>query len=64
MLTHISLKKAAIEAIKGLPDDCNLEDILNEIHSLGKFVATFLEVEQGNFLTMEELLYRLKMDKE
>ena len=63
MLNNLSLKKAAIEAIKALPDDCTFEDILNEIRSLGSMVSSFLEVEQGNFLTIDELLYRLKMDK-
>jgi hypothetical protein len=60
MFNKISLKEAVIEAIRELPDDCSIEDIIREIQSMGSLVDNFRAVEMGQFLTEDELLKQIK----
>ena len=59
MFGNLSLKESIIRAIQGLPDDCTLEDILNEITSMGKLLESFNDIERGQFITTEELIDRI-----
>ena len=56
---QLSIKEAVIAAIKSLPDNCNLEQIIIEINSLGSLLESYKDVERGQFLTQEELLKRV-----
>lgn len=54
------LKKVTIEAIKKLPEECSLEDIMYEINFVAQVFEGLKNAEEGKLLTTEELLSRVK----
>jgi predicted transcriptional regulator len=54
-----SLKEAAIERIKHLPDDCSAEDIMYEINLVAQVLEGLTDAEAGRLLTTEELLQKV-----
>ena len=54
-----TIKEAAIETIKQLPDDCSLEDIMYKIDFIAQVLDGLKDAEEGKFLTTEELLQRV-----
>ena len=54
------LKEITIEAIKKLPDECSLEDIMYEINFVAQVFDGLTDAEKGLFLTTEELLSRVE----
>lgn len=53
------LKEITIEAIKKLPDECSLEDIMYEISFVAQVFEGLRDAENGKLLTTEELLNRI-----
>lgn len=53
------LKEITIEAIKKLPDECSLEDIMYEINFVAQVFEGLRDAENGKLLTTEELLNRI-----
>ena len=54
------LKEITIEAIKKLPDECSLEDIMHEINFVAQVFEGLKDAEDGSLLTTEELLSRVE----
>ncbi len=54
------LKEISIEAIKKLPDECSLEDIMYEINFVAQVFDGLTDAEKGLLLTTEELLSRVE----
>ena len=54
-----TIKEAAIEIIKRLPDGCSLEDIMYEINFVAQVLEGLKDAEAGRLLTTEELLKRV-----
>ena len=54
------LKKATIETIKRLPDECSLEDIMYKINFVAQVLEGLKDAEEGKLLTTEELLNRVE----
>lgn len=54
------LKEISIEAIKKLPDECSLEDIMYEINFVAQVFEGLKDAEDGRLLTPEELLSRVE----
>ena len=54
-----TIKEAAIETIKQLPDNCSLEDIMYKIDFIAQVLDGLKDAEEGKFLTTEELLQRV-----
>ena len=54
------LKEVTIEAIKKLPDECSLEDIMYEINFVAQVFEGVKDAEGGKLLTAEELLTRVE----
>jgi len=52
----INIKENAIEAIKSLPEDTSLEEILYTIYIKTKAINGMQDIKKGNFITQEELL--------
>ena len=63
MFEKLSLKEAVIGAIQGLPNDCTIDEIINEIKSFSALVEGFKDVERGKFITSEELIHRIGDNK-
>ena len=55
-----SLKEVTIEAIKRLPGECSLEDIMYEINFVAQVLEGLKDAEEGKLLSTEELLNRVK----
>jgi predicted transcriptional regulator len=55
-----TIKEAAIETIKRLPDDCSLDDIMYEINFIAQVLDGLKDAEEGKLLTTEELLKRIE----
>lgn len=53
-----TLKKATIEAIKRLPEECSIEDMMYEINLIAQVFEGLKDAEEGRLLTTEELLGR------
>lgn len=53
------LKTIAIERIKRLPDDINIEDIMYEIIFIGQVIEGLQNSQDGHVITTEELLARV-----
>ena len=53
-----SIKEAALETIKQLPDECSIEDIMYEINFIAQVLDGLKDAEEGRLLTSEELLKR------
>ncbi len=54
------LKEVTIEAIKRLPDESSLEDIMYEINFVAQVLEGLKDAEKGKLLTTEELLDRVE----
>lgn len=54
------LKEISLEAIKKLPDECSLEDIMYEINFVAQVFEGLKNAEDGRLLTTEELLSRVE----
>ncbi len=54
-----SLKEAALETIKRLPDQCSLEDIMHQINFIGQVLDGLKDAEDGKVVSTEELLARV-----
>ncbi len=54
------LKEVTIEAIKRLPDDSSLEDIMYEINFVAQVLEGLKDAGKGKLLTTEELLDRVE----
>lgn len=51
----INLKETAIQAIKELPEDTTLENIIQAIYIKAKAIAGMKEIEEGKYQTSEAL---------
>ncbi len=47
----INIKETAIQAIKELPDDTTLEDIITAIYIRTKAIAGMKEIEKRNYIS-------------
>ncbi len=54
-----SVKRAAIETIQKLPDDCSVEDIMYRIDLIAQVLDGVKDAEESKLLTAEELLERV-----
>ncbi|HHT9120200.1 MAG TPA: hypothetical protein ACFYD3_06630 [Candidatus Hypogeohydataceae bacterium YC41] len=54
------IKEVTIEAIKKLPEECSVEDIMYEINFVAQVLEGLKDAEEGKMLTTEELLSRVK----
>lgn len=54
------LKEITIEAIKKMPDDSSLEDIMYEINFVAQVIEGSRDARDGKLLTTEELLQRVE----
>lgn len=54
-----TLKEAAIETIKRLPNECSIEDIMYEMDFIAQVLDGLKDAEEGRLLTTEELLKRV-----
>lgn len=55
-----TLKEAAIESIKRLPDGCSAEDIMYEIDFVAQVLEGLEDAENGRLISTEELLNRVE----
>ena len=55
-----TIKEAAIETIKRLPDECSVEDIMYEINFIAQVLDGLKDAEEGKLLNTEELLKRVE----
>lgn len=53
-------KQIAIEAIKRLPDESSLEDIMYEINFVAQVLEGLKDAEAGKTLTTEQVLKRVE----
>lgn len=51
-----TIKEAAIETIKRLPNECSIEDIMYEINFIAQVLDGLKDANEGKLLTTEELL--------
>jgi len=51
----INLKETAIQAIKELPDETTLADIIEAIYVKTKAIAGMKEIEKGNYVSSSVL---------
>lgn len=58
------LKELSIEIIKQLPDDVTIEDIVDAISIIARVEQGIEQINNGNFLTSEELKEELKKEIE
>ncbi len=54
-----TLKEKTIESIKRLPDNCSIEDIMNEVNFVAQVLEGLKDAEENKLLTTEELLSRV-----
>lgn len=54
------LKEATIEAIKRLPEECSLEEIMYKINFIAQVLEGLKDAEEGKLLTTEELLNQVE----
>ena len=54
----VSLKEAAIETIRRMPERSSLEDIMYELNFIGQVLEGLDDAESGRLMTTEELLER------
>jgi predicted transcriptional regulator len=54
------IKEAAIEIIKRLPDNCNIDDIMYEINFVAQVYEGIEDAEKGNLISTEELLKKVE----
>lgn len=54
-----TIKAAAIETIKQLPDNCSVEDIIYRIDFIAQVLDGLKDAEEERLLTTEELLQRV-----
>lgn len=55
-----TLKEAAIESIKRLPDGCSAEDIMYEIDFVAQVLEGLKDAENGKLISTGELLNRVE----
>ncbi|NMC07972.1 MAG: hypothetical protein GYA24_22390 [Candidatus Lokiarchaeota archaeon] len=55
-----SIKDAAIEAIKKMPDESTVEDIMYEINFIAQVMDGLRDAESGRTMSTEELLQRVR----
>jgi predicted transcriptional regulator len=55
-----TIKDAAIEALKRMPDECTVEDIMYEINFIAQVLEGLRDAEEGRTITTEELLLRVE----
>ena len=58
-----TIKEAAIETIKRLPNECSIEDIMYEINFIAQVLDGLKDANEGKLLTTEELLRRVEREK-
>ena len=56
----MSLKEAAIEVIKKLPDNASAEDIMEKVDFVNQVLEGLADSEAGRSITTEELLQRIE----
>nr|MDO8114250.1 hypothetical protein [Candidatus Sigynarchaeota archaeon] len=54
-----TIKEAALELIKKLPDECTVEDIMYEINFVAQVLDGLHDAQQGKMISTEELLERV-----
>ena len=55
-----TLKEAAIETIKKMPDGCSIEDILYELNFMSQVLEGIKDADNGNTVSTGELLNRVE----
>ncbi len=56
----VLLKEVALDAIKRLPDECKLEDIMYELNLVSQVLEGLKDAEDGRLISTEELLKRVE----
>lgn len=54
-----TLKEKTIASIKRLPDNCSIEDIMNQVNFVAQVLEGLKDAEENKLLTTEELLSRV-----
>lgn len=54
------IKQAAIEAIKRLPNECTVEDVMYQVFFISQVLDGLNDVQEGKIMTTEELLARVE----
>ena len=54
-----TIKEAALESIKNLPDDCSADVIMDKIYFISQVLEGLKDAEQGKLITTEQLLERV-----
>lgn len=55
-----TLKEAAIETIRKMPDGCSIEDILYELDFMYQVLEGIKDADNGNTVSTVELLTRIE----
>ena len=55
-----TIKDAAIEAIKRMPNECTVEDIMYELNFIAQVLDGLRDAEKGKTISTEELLLRAR----
>ena len=55
-----SPKQAALEAIRQLPDDCGIEDVLYQVYLLTQVMQGLRQAQSGEAVSREQLLEHLQ----
>lgn len=55
-----TIKEAAIQTIKRLPNECSIEDIMYEINFIAQVLDGIKDANEGKLLTTEELLGKVE----
>lgn len=55
-----TIKEAALEAIKNMSDESTADEIMYEIHFISQVFKGFKDAKEGNTLSTDELLQRVK----
>lgn len=54
------IKQAALKAIRALPDDATIEDIIERLHFIAQVEAGLRDLDEGRFITHEEMKKRIR----
>jgi predicted transcriptional regulator len=55
-----SIKEAALEMIKKLPDECTVEDIMYEINFVAQVLDGLRDAEEGKTISTDDLIDRVR----
>ena len=53
------IKQNVIEAIRKLPDDCSVEDIMYQIYFISQVMEGLNDAEEGRVLTTKDVLEQI-----